>query len=175
MSLPQNTTLTPLTIHCLTIHIPLPYETVLQRFRTLAPPLQPGILRTQSSAEAIAQVIDDTNTTSGFVRFAEFNHGSWVHHFLSPEQGGRQIHRFIFGNPILAAAMIQESIYAAVHVPLDCGFVEEVDGSTTMVMVLPGGLVEGDGDADAERMGRAVGEVEGRVFRLVDRLQEDGV
>ncbi|OOF90626.1 hypothetical protein ASPCADRAFT_211930, partial [Aspergillus carbonarius ITEM 5010] len=148
MTLPPNTTLSTLTIRRITIHIPQPYDIVLHRFRTLVPPLQPGILRTQPSAEAIAQVIHDTNITSDFVRFAEFNHGSWVHHFLpavsvaeSKEEGGRQIHRFIFGNPVLAAPMVRESVYAAVHVPLDCGFVEEGDGSTTMVMVLPGGLV----------------------------------
>ncbi|OJZ85793.1 hypothetical protein ASPFODRAFT_207639 [Aspergillus luchuensis CBS 106.47] len=190
VSLPEASSNSAFKANHITVHFPTSYPKILNRFRALVPALQPpGILRTQPNAEAITNLIKSTNTPSDFVCFAEFDHGSWLHHFLPPteesesESGtGRRVHRFLFGNPLLAAAMIKESIYAGTHVPLDCGFVEEEDGSATMVMVLPlaglAGIYAGDesGKVDVERkerLDRAVGEVEGKVWGLISMLQEE--
>ncbi|PYH66905.1 uncharacterized protein BO88DRAFT_445311 [Aspergillus vadensis CBS 113365] len=190
VSLPEVSSISTFRANHITVHFPTPYPKILNCFRALVPALQPpGILRTQPNAEAIINLIKSTNTPSDFVCFAEFDHGSWLHHFLPPSKGsesesgtGRRVHRFLFGNPLLAAAMIKESRYAGTHVPLDCGFVEEEDGSATMVMVLPlaglAGIYAGEesgrvGVERKERLDRAVGEVEGKVWGLISMLQEE--
>ncbi|KAJ5102988.1 hypothetical protein N7532_003517 [Penicillium argentinense] len=173
-----------ITVQRLAVSIPASYAKVLDRFRTLVPQIKLGDLRASTSAEEIAKVIADTQTSTDFVLFAEFNHGRWIRHFppFSGEQNlgsgesqgihkGRGVHRFIFGNPLLAITMLRENVEAALHVPLDCAFIEQEDGWTRMVMLLPEGLVAGyDEFASNQALREAASNLEEKIFRLVDAI-----
>ncbi|GAB0137976.1 hypothetical protein EsDP_00006226 [Epichloe bromicola] len=191
-ALPQNALVETVPIQRLTVDVALPCAELVERFRHHVPPIKAGVLREQTSAEGIARVIQETGTKSGFVLFAEFDHGRWIRHFppfstkstttlggLGPTAvhehdsepgrgGGLGAHRFIFGNPLFAIDMIRESVEATLHVPLDCGFVEQPDGSTRIVMLLVEGLVAGHGGASAnEGLRHATRELQIKVFRLM--------
>lgn len=67
--------------------------------------------------------------------------------------------------------MIRESLAAALHVPLDCGFVEQEDGTASMVMLLPDGLVAGHAAArENEQLHEATGTLESKVFALIEAI-----
>jgi hypothetical protein len=192
--LPKNTTTKPIIVHRLCSYSPAPYHSVIQRFRSLVPAIILADLRLQTSAEGIANAVRKTGTRTEFCLFTEFNHGHWIRHFPSssavevpPENendylhnnladvvhGGKGFHRFIFGNPVLAIAMIQEDVEAAMHVPLDCSFVEQEDGSTKMIMLLPTGIVTGHGGAsDKESLRYAVDVLEEKLLLLIGQVME---
>ncbi|KAJ5668941.1 hypothetical protein N7462_010011 [Penicillium macrosclerotiorum] len=186
--LPPKTRIEAITVRRLTAPIASPHARVVERFRALVPPVNLGDLRAQSGPAGIAQVIQNTHTTTGFVLFAEFNHGAWIRHFPPftnpgnpgntgnvPDavQVGHGAHRFIFGNPLYAITMIQESVEAALHVPLDGGFFEQPDGTTKMVILLPEGLVAGPEEmAGNEALRLAARELEAKVFKLIEAISE---
>ncbi|KAK2595803.1 hypothetical protein QQS21_006566 [Conoideocrella luteorostrata] len=83
----------------------------------------------------------------------------------------RRAHRFIFGNPLIAINMIRESLEATLHVPLDCGFVEQEGGSTRMVVLLPDGLVAGHaGVSNNETLHRATDDLQRKIFALIEAI-----
>ena len=87
--------------------------------------------------------------------------------------GGRGLFRFIFGNPLIAISMIREDVEAGLHVPIECCFVEQDDGGTKMIMMMPGGLVAGhEGGRENERLREAVGGLEGKVLNLVAQVMK---
>ncbi|QPG95639.1 hypothetical protein C2857_001519 [Epichloe festucae Fl1] len=198
LALPQNASVETIPIQRLTVDVALPCAELVERFRHHVPPIKAGVLREQTSAEGIARVIQETGTKSGFVLFAEFDHGRWIRHFppfstestpppppppppppLGPtavherdSERGRGAalgaHRFIFGNPLFAIDMIRESVEATLHVPLDCGFVEQPDGSTRIVMLLVEGLIAGhSGTLANEGLRQTTRELQIKVFRLM--------
>lgn len=187
-ALPQNASVETVPIQRLTIDVAVPCAELVERFRHHVPPIKAGVLREQTSAEGIARVIQETGTKSGFVLFAEFDHGRWIRHFppfssesttlLGPTavhehdsergRGPLGAHRFIFGNPLFAIDMIRESVEATLHVPLDCGFVEQPDGSTRIVMLLVEGLIAGhSGTLANEGLRQMTRELQIKVFRLM--------
>ncbi|KAJ6134412.1 hypothetical protein N7523_000734 [Penicillium sp. IBT 18751x] len=177
MSLPSNATVETISVRRLTIDINTRYNQAIERFRSLVPPIKLGDLRNATSPDQIEAVVRDTATTTEFVLFTEFNHGQWIRHFppftTAPEiaGAGRGVHRFIFGNPLFAITMIREDVEAAMHVPLDCGFFEQADGSAKMVILLPDGLVAGHaGAADNEALHVAALALEAKVFKLVEAM-----
>ncbi|KAJ5117155.1 hypothetical protein N7448_004100 [Penicillium atrosanguineum] len=177
MSLPPNATVETISVRRLAIDIVTPYAQAVERFRSLVPPIKLGDLRNATSPDQIEAVVRDTATTTGFVLFNEFNHGHWISHFppftTAPEAAGvgHGAHRFIFGNPLFAITMIRESIEAAMHVPLDCGFFEQNDGSAKMVILLPDGLVAGHaGAAENEALHVAARALEAKVFKLIEAI-----
>ena len=179
---PPDTTLESITVQRLTVRIASPYASVLERFRALVPPIALSDLRQQTEPEGFSRVIHNTGTTTGFVLFSEFNHGHWIRYFppfslaesADPAshipQPGRGMHRFIFGNPLFAITMIRENIEAALHVPLDCGFVEQKDGSTVMIMILPKGLVAGHAVSDNQQLHEAAQSLEDKVSKLIEAI-----
>ncbi|KAJ5155288.1 hypothetical protein N7492_008091 [Penicillium capsulatum] len=151
-SLPPGATIETIAVKRLAVTIPTSYIQTIHRFRTLVPQIDLVRMRAQSSPEEIAETVRSTGTSTDFVTFTEFDHGRWIRHFPpfsdttqtsgeNSSTSGRGIHRFIFGNPLFAIGLIRESREAALHVPLDCGFVEQEDGSTRMIILLPDGLV----------------------------------
>jgi hypothetical protein len=177
MSLPANAKVETISVRRLTVDIATPYAQAVERFRSLVPPIKLGDLRNATSPEDVEAVVADTSTTTGFVLFTEFNHGHWIRYFppftTTPATAGAGCgaHRFIFGNPLFAITMIRESVEAAMHVPLDCGFFEEDDGSAKMVILLPDGLVAGHaGAAENEALHGAARALEAKVFELVEAI-----
>lgn len=177
MSLPPNATIETISVRRLTIDIATSYAQAVERFRSLVPPIKLGDLRNATSPNEVEAVVRDTATTTGFVLFTEFNHGHWIRHFppftTAPETAGagRGVHRFIFGNPLFAITMIRESVEAALHVPLDCGFFEQGDGSAKMVILLPDGLVAGHaGAAENKALHVAAQALEAKLFELVEAI-----
>ena len=129
------------------------YEAVVQRFRFLVPEVDVSRIRAATSACDVKRAIEDTDSPSGFVLFADYNHAGWMRHFTTPEAPVRRAQRFSFGNPLYALPILQFDIEAALHIPLDCCFIEEIEGSMTkLVVTLP---AETGSDNDAMRQALA--------------------
>lgn len=185
-TLPPGAKVEKVTVKRLTLDIPTPYAQIIDRFRTLVPRIDLSQLRAQNKPEGIEDLIRTTGTTTGFVTFTEFDHGRWIRHFppfsnktpdgageLTPTATGRGVHRFIFGNPLFAITMLRESLEAALHVPLDCSFVEQVDGSARIIMLLPDSLVAGHAAvSDNEALHNAALDLEGKVYRLIEEISK---
>lgn len=196
--LPQNTTTEPVTVHRLTSHTSDSFDTVIQRFRSLVPQVNLRDIVSSTNAKDIEDVIKATGTTTDFVLFYEMNHGRWIRHFPALPQEfaltsdtptapdstdstthsvddavhrGRGLIRFVFGNPLIAITMIREDAEAGLHVPVECCFVEQEDGSTKMIMMLPGGLIAGHGSGHENgKLKEAVGALEEKVLRLIGEV-----
>ncbi len=179
--LPQNAAIEAVIVPRLTCHFEESYDVIVERFRKLVPPINLPGLRSQTSPEGIADVVQQTNTSTDFCLFMEFNHGAWIRHFpvMSSHRmtshnktSGRGLHRFIFGNPLIAITMIQHDVESCLHVPLDCLFSEQEDGSTGLVMLLPRGTIAGREAASSnEQLKTAVDGLEEKLFNLLDKLK----
>jgi hypothetical protein len=64
---------------------------------------------------------------SGFMRFLSLSHGS----FLSPIGFPAKVQQYTIDNPLIAAAMLQHDIGAALNVPVRLVIYEGEDGRTT--------------------------------------------
>lgn len=180
--LPPNTTTEPITIHRLSSHTKAPFNEVIQRFRSLVPQVDLRKVASQTSPDGIDEVIKSTGTKTDFVLFAEFNHGAWIRHFPvshssgenpSGVHGGKGLIRFIFGNPMIAITMIREDAVAGLHVPVECCFVEQEDGSTKMITMLPAGLIAGHAEGrENQKLRAAVGRLEEKVLALVGQVMQ---
>ena len=198
--LPPNTTVEAITVHRLTSFSNRPFEQVISSFRTLVPQIDLRKLSTQTNAQGIEDVVRSTNTSSGFALFAEFNHGRWIQFFpaqpkspltsswdessretlasqgtsMAGIHGGKGLMRFIFGNPLVAATMLKHDVEAGLHVPVECCFVEQEDGSTKLITLLPSGLIAGhDQGLKNRELREAVGKLEDMVLRLVEDVMSD--
>ena len=66
---------------------------------------------------------------SGFMLFAEIDHGGWL-----PKFGiGQRVVRWILGNPLYAITMIRHDITAGLFAPVELLITEDVDRSGTRV------------------------------------------
>ena len=75
---------------------------------------------------------------SGFMLFAEFDHGAWLSKFGLE----RRSVRWIFGNPLIAITMIQYDVTAGLFAPVEMLITEDADHSgTTVVYVRPSSLM----------------------------------
>lgn len=184
--LPQNATIEAVITPRLSCHFNEPYDVVVERFRNLVPPINMPNLRSQTTPEGIADVVNQTNTPTDFCLFIEFNHGAWIRHFpvtpshqtasddkvLHDSASPRGLHRFIFGNPLIAITMIQHDVESGLHVPLECLFSELEDGSTKLVMLLPRGTIAGrEAISSNEQLNIAVARLEEKLFSLIERLK----
>jgi len=69
---------------------------------------------------------------SGFMLFAEFDHGAWLTKFGLE----RRSVRWIFGNPLIAITMIQYDVTAGLFAPVEMLITEDTDyAGTTVVYV----------------------------------------
>lgn len=129
------------------------FEAVIRRFRFLVPEVDVSHIRAATNACDVKRAIEDTGSPSGFVLFADYNHAGWMRHFTTPEAPVRRAQRFTFGNPLYALPILQCDIEAALHIPLDCCFIEEIEGSMTkLIVTLP---AESGSDDDAMRQALA--------------------
>ena len=76
--------------------------------------------------------------TSGFMLFAEIDHGSWV----SIYGVNRRTIRFVLGNPLIAITMMRENITTGLFVPVELLLTETADGQgCTIDYVLQSSLI----------------------------------
>jgi len=75
---------------------------------------------------------------SGFMLFAELDHGAWL-----PKFGiNRRTVRWILGNPLIAITMIRHDITAGLFAPVELLVTEDEDGQgTTLTYVRPSSLM----------------------------------
>ncbi len=82
-----------------------------------------------SQADYIAQVEERFVGESGFMLFAEIDHGSWLHIFGIR----RRTVRWVLGNPLIAVTMIRHDITAGLFAPVEILITEVEDGQATSV------------------------------------------
>ena len=145
------------------------YDSIIQRFRIEVPQVDILRIRAAISAQDVTHVLENASSPSGFVSFAEYNHAGWMRHFSNQGGSSKRAHRFTFGNPLYALPVLQQDIEVAVHIPLDCCFIEELDeGRTRLVVTLPTSFLKTADDDDGVR--RALVSIEAKLFKLVQRL-----
>lgn len=134
----------------------IPFPTLIARFRELVPPLDVQAYRKQSTGNGIRQVIQNANSSTGFVLFTEFNHSRWMTLLAVSDKSNKEaisghdekldsttaqqirgLHRFVFGNPLLAMDILRLDPTAGLNVPIDCCFTELHDGSTHLAIASP--------------------------------------
>ena len=87
-----------------------------------------------SQADYIAQVEERFVGESGFMLFAEIDHGSWLPIF----DIHRRTVRWILGNPLIAVTMIRHDMTAGLFAPVEILITEAQDGQgTTLTYVRP--------------------------------------
>jgi uncharacterized protein (DUF302 family) len=80
-------------------------------------------------AEFVRTVQERFEGESGFMLFAEIDHGGW----LSKFQIQRRTVRWILGNPVIAVTMIRHDITAGLFAPVEILVTENENGQGTMV------------------------------------------
>ncbi|MDE1918920.1 MAG: DUF302 domain-containing protein [Sphingomonadales bacterium] len=82
-----------------------------------------------TQADYIAQVQERFVGPSGFMRFAQIDHGNWL-----PVFGiHRRSLRWVLGNPLIAMTMIRHDITAGLFAPVEILITEAQDGTGTSV------------------------------------------
>lgn len=75
---------------------------------------------------------------SGFMIFAEFDHGQWISHYGID----RQVLRIILGNPLIAITMLRDDISVGLFAPVELLLVDHENGSgCTLYYVRPSSLM----------------------------------
>ena len=136
----------------LTLRTKVPFEEVLARFRAQVGNANvPDILRLAAECpneHTYAKEIEARYVgKSGFMLFAEINHGGWIARFGIQ----RRVLRLIFGNPLIAITMIREDISAGLFVPVELLLVDAPDGGTALTYIQPSTLIAIDHDNAALR------------------------
>jgi uncharacterized protein (DUF302 family) len=112
---------------------------------------------------------DQYATPSGFIRFAQVNHGAW----LLVYGIRRRTVRWILGNPTLAVTMIRHDVNAGLFVPVELLLTEQVEGRGTSVLyVRPSSLIALD-TASVE-LRAAVRVLDEKLSALVDDITAEG-
>jgi uncharacterized protein (DUF302 family) len=90
------------------------------------------------STESYERAIDELAKPSGFIRFAEVDHGAWI----SLYGIHRRTVRWIIGNPTIAVTMIRHDLNAGLFVPVELLLIERAEGRGTSVLyVRPSSLI----------------------------------
>jgi uncharacterized protein (DUF302 family) len=115
----------------LEIRSTLSFDEVLRRLHTqtgksAVPEINEVAATTRSSEEFEAEITKRFVGPSGFMVFAELDHGSWISKYGIK----RRVLRIILGNPLLAITMLREDIAAGLFAPVEVLLVESEPGST---------------------------------------------
>jgi Domain of unknown function DUF302 len=82
---------------------------------------------------------------SGFMFFAEINHGPWIGIFGIH----RKVLRLILGNPLIAITMIRHDINASLFAPVELLLTDHSDGNgSSLIYVRPSSLIVIDHNPD---------------------------
>jgi len=91
-----------------------------------------------TEAEFVRTVQERFEGESGFMLFAEIDHGGWLPKFRIH----RRTVRWILGNPLIAVTMIRHDITAGLFAPVEILVTEAEDGQgTTVTYVRPSSLM----------------------------------
>ena len=97
-----------------------------------------SLLAPSGSREEFEQRVQQAVGDSGFILFAEMNHGKWIEKFGIK----RRLTRWIFGNPLVAITMLRHDYTAGLFVPPDLLLAENDDGAgCNITYVLPSSLM----------------------------------
>ena len=138
-----------------------PFDTVMDRLRaatgsTSVPEVVELAGKVASPDEYISEVERRFVGPSGFMIFAENDHGSWIKVFGIH----RRTVRVILGNPLIAITMLKHDLATGLFVPPMLLVTEKEGGSGTEVLyVRPSSLI-------------AVGEVDAELESAAQRLDE---
>lgn len=105
---------------------------------------------------------------SGFIRFAEVNHGAW----LSLYGIHRRTVRWILGNPTLAVTMIRHDPDAGLFVPVELLLTEQPRG-TSVLYVRPSSLIALE--TASAQLRDAVRVLDQKLSALVDEITRDNL
>jgi uncharacterized protein (DUF302 family) len=156
------------TITRTTRFIPKPFPEVLSKLQSsiLQPTPNPGmsILNNLSSKESFEAATNAALGPHGFMQFAEWKHGSWMH--LYGVHKGKQSTRIVFGNPQIAITMLRHDVMAGLFVPVEALIVEREDGrGTDVVQIKPSTLVAGR-EGSSEELRDAARALDEKLERL---------
>jgi uncharacterized protein (DUF302 family) len=99
--------------------------------------------------------------TSGFMRFAVFDHGAWMGLLGRPVRA----RLYVLGNPLVAWTMLRHDLRAALHVPVRVLIYEDEDGRCRGAYDLPSSLMAPLGDA---RVSAAAEVLDAKLAALVE-------
>ncbi|MDV3126642.1 DUF302 domain-containing protein [Mycobacterium sp. 21AC1] len=74
---------------------------------------------------------------SGFMLFAQWDHGAWIN------KAGidRQVLRVVIGNPLIAITMLRHDVTAGLFAPVELLLTEEAGGRSALTYVVPSSLM----------------------------------
>jgi uncharacterized protein (DUF302 family) len=126
----------------------LQFDEVLGRLRKLtkAAPLGEviGLASTSKNEDDYARQIEKRFVgESGFMVFAEIDHGTWIKLFGLR----RRSVRWILGNPLISITMMRHDISAGLFAPVELLITSKPDGRTTILYVRPSSLICPPGSA----------------------------
>jgi uncharacterized protein (DUF302 family) len=120
-----------------------PFDEVISRFRAQMGKVGVAevvaLAKTDISAEDYSRQVEERFVgASGFIIFAEIDHGGWI-----PKFGiNRRSVRWIFGNPLIALTMLRHDITAGLFAPVEMLITEQADGNgTNVIFVRPSTLM----------------------------------
>ncbi|SRR6266404_1661413 len=125
------------------VDTPLSFTTVLDRLRALmgratVPDLIALAREPISEAEFAQRVNERYVGKSGFMLFAEIDHGGWISKFGI----SRRTLRLILGNPLIAITMIRYDLAVGLFAPVEILVTEhEKEQGANVVYVLPSSLM----------------------------------
>jgi uncharacterized protein (DUF302 family) len=125
------------------VHTPRSFDTVLESLRLVMGKASisdiTALAKEQASTDEFARLVEERYVgKSGFMFFAEIDHGAWL-----PQYGITQrVVRWIVGNPLYAITMIRHDITAGLFAPVELLITEDVDGGgTALTYVRPSSLM----------------------------------
>jgi uncharacterized protein (DUF302 family) len=123
-----------------------------------------ALVRASSSREVFEREVERRFVgESGFMKFGEIDHGSW----LGMYGIRRRSVRWIFGNPLIAVTMIRHDVSAGLFVPVEMLITEAEDGvGATLTYLLPSSLMVIE---DNQPLRAAAEALDKKVAALVER------
>jgi uncharacterized protein (DUF302 family) len=90
------------------------------------------------SREAFEEKVQKFVGASGFMLFAQFDHGGWITKFGLK----RRIIRWVLGNPLIAITMMRHDLTVGLFAPVELLLTEDDDGAgCTVIYVRPSSLI----------------------------------
>jgi hypothetical protein len=124
------------------VFTPLAFDEVLTELRgrmgTATPNDINAVAQEAISETEFARLVSERFVgSSGFMFFAEINHGDWL-----PKFGiSRRVVRWIIGNPLLAVTMIRLDLTAGLFAPVELLITENDKSTTRITYVQPSSLM----------------------------------
>jgi len=105
-----------------------------------------ALVQTSKSPEDYSREIEKRFVgKSGFMLFAEINHGPWIGIFGIH----RRVHRLILGNPLIAITMIRHDVNAGLFAPVELLLTDQPDGNgSSLLYVRPSSLIAIDNNPE---------------------------